>query len=407
MRAKDQLAEAVGTTAERVRHSSTVERLEGSLELRRVLKQAEDAQSHGDFPRAFLLLQAEVERSGDDSKLATAFWQAAVAHGQPQAAATTLLRAIRNLCSQGALEEAATWWADLSQVVPDARADAGSLLRMLPALEARDPALAKRALRHATDDKAVGLTPGLAMRAADAAHETYPQLALRAARVALAAPDLDESKRNRLVSLVAELERASRTPSAEAQTPEAPEPSGDETLQDETPAEDATEASAIPDLDEFTELVIDETLESPALKARFAGIKVMEAVPSGLEEQALAMRVAGDRSAHLPYEKIQAIASAEIVGDTPPGFLVVDLALNWHDEEATALRVVRLRLLESELSPLLEEGREDRPLRTFVARLLERSGAQALPDAESAQAEPLRVYDDLFSYEREVLRVGD
>ena len=399
VQAKDRLTEAVGFAAERVRHSPTAERLQESLDLRRVLKQAADAESHGDFPRAFLLLRAEVERSGDDPKLAIAYWRAAVATERPEAAATTLLRSIRHLASQGALDEASAWWADLAQVLPDTRADAGSLLRMLPALEARDPALVARALRHATDDKAVGLTPGLAMRAADAAREHHPEIALRAARVALAAPDLDESKRNRLVSLVAELERATEEPDVAPEGLSAPAPETGE-------AEGAAQAPSDPDLAEFTEVVIEETLESPALAARFSGIKVMEAHPQGLEESSLAMQVAGDRSAHIPFEKIQAIASAEIVGDTPPGFLLVDLALNWNDESGGPLRVVRLRLMERELRPLLEEGGDQRPLRAFVSRLLYLSGAQFLPNAEAAQAERLRVYDDLATYEREVLLVG-
>jgi hypothetical protein len=45
-------------------------------------------------------------------------------------------------------------------------------------------------------------------------------------------------------------------------------------------------------------------------------------------------------------------------------------------------------------------------LRAFVGRILEDAAAIALPDPDAARGRPFRVFEDLASYEREVLRVG-
>jgi len=78
--------------------------------------------------------------------------------------------------------------------------------------------------------------------------------------------------------------------------------------------------------------------------------------------------------------------------------LVIDLLLNWSQLEDAPLRVIRLR--STGFDPrALAAGVTDPTdaLRAFVGRILE--------DA-AARGRPFRVFEDLASYEREVLRVG-
>jgi hypothetical protein len=128
-----------------------------------------------------------------------------------------MLRAIRGLASHGDIPSAATDWEALFAAAPESRADVGTLLRIAPELAQRDPVLARHALRHAVEPDTSGMTPGLAVRVAELARELDPPTALRAAEIALRAPDLHEKRRGQLHRLVVELGRAVRRKQAQAE----------------------------------------------------------------------------------------------------------------------------------------------------------------------------------------------
>lgn len=221
-RTGSRVAESVGTAAERLKESPAAGKLGAAVEGRRVLRRVAEAEAAGDFAAAFALLASEMRDDRDDPRLARAFLRAAVACERPAAAAPPMLRVIRRLASHGDIPTAATDWEALFAVAPASRADAGTLLRIAPELAQRDPALARHALRHAVEPDTCGMTPGLAVRVAELARELDPPTALRAAEIALRAPDLHEKRRGQLHRLVVELERAVRLEPAPPEADAAP-----------------------------------------------------------------------------------------------------------------------------------------------------------------------------------------
>ena len=401
----ERVSGGLDSAADRLKHSETGERLNAALEIRRVIKRAEAAHARGNPPMAFRLLEEALRAEPDDEKLAVAFWRTCVALDRGAEAADGVLHVIRRRTAEGELEEAATLWSELVDVVPEARADAGSLVRIAPVLHETDPERAVKALRAALDPQTSGLTVGLAMRVVDIARVLDPRSALRAAQVVLESPGLAENKRANLEVLIAELvsaepERAAPAVDPPPTPPEAP-PVPIETVPKEA-APTAQTAAAVEE--DFAELLVEETVEAFAPPTRFSGVKLMEASPLSLAEDAVKLSLSAGRNARVEYAKIQAIGVAEVAGLAAEPVVVIDLVLNWSSSGGGTLRVVRLRSDRFKTSG----GAADDPqaLCSFVARLLSRSGALPLPGLEAVAGDPFRYYDDLDSYQREVLQVG-
>lgn len=180
-----------------------------AVELRRVIKQAQEAQRSGNAAEAFRLLEAQVAAHSDDVKLVSAFWGAALAEERVADAVPVMRRLIRRQAGAGKLGRAAELWQELAAGAPQALLDPGTLVRIAPALlEDGQAEAAARALRQAVDERNEGLSPGLAVRVAETARDLAPDVALAAARRALDAPDLHETKRARVAELVGQLEEA-------------------------------------------------------------------------------------------------------------------------------------------------------------------------------------------------------
>jgi len=110
----------------------------------------------------------------------------------------------------------------------------------------------------------------------------------------------------------------------------------------------------------------------------------------------------GGRRARLDYAKVQALGVAEVAGPADAPVVLIDLVLNWGAGDGEQLRVVRLRadrFADSDPTP-------SQSLRSMLAELLSRTDAVPLPDREAAVGAPFRYYDDVGSYEREVLLAG-
>jgi hypothetical protein len=402
---------AAGAT-DRLKSTQAAERLGAAVETRRVIKKATEAQRRENHPMAFRLLEPEVRENPDDARLVAAFWNAALACERVEDAVPALLRIIRKLASTGEPERAAELWLELRDAAPSALVDPSSLVRMVPALEADGRSeQVVLALREAVDPRNDSdLSPGLAGRVAEMAHQLDPPTALTAARRALTSLDLHETKRARLEGLVAELEKARAGAAAEApaETPaealaapaeqpaEAPAAPAEELAETPAaPAEELAEAPAAPVATtapaEVTKRAVDDALEALAPTARFSDIKVMEAMPTRLREEAVALQLLAGRKVGIDYAKIEAVAVAEVRGLADHPVVVIDLVLNWGDLGDSTLRVARLR--SDGFDPRMVIAAPTDPaeaLRSFISELLARSNAVPLPDSD---------------YQREVLRV--
>jgi tetratricopeptide (TPR) repeat protein len=380
----------------RLKSTQAAERLGAAVEIRRSIKKAADAQRRGNHPMAYRLLEPEVLANPDDARLVVAFWSAALACERPENAIPALLRIIRRLASAGEPEQAAELWLELRDAAPSALVDPSALVRIAPALQASGRSeQVVRALREAVDSRNDnGLSPGLAVRVAEMARALDPPTALTAARRALTSPDLHEAKRVRLEDLVAELEKAEAPAEAPADAP--PEaPAAEPAAADETPAPEEVEERAV-----------DDALAALAPAARFADVKVTEAMPTKLREEAIALQLQGGRKVGLEYAKIEAVAVAEVRGLADHPVVVIDLVLNWGGQGDATLRVVRLRSDGFDPRMVIEapEGPAE-AFHSFLSELLERSNALPLPDPDGELAVNARGFDDIAVYQREILHV--
>jgi membrane associated rhomboid family serine protease len=344
-----------------------------------VLEEAMAARERGELGEALALLRSEWERQPDED-IGLALWDAAVACAEPETGAAAVQAAVRACAKRGDLEVALRHWSELTDLVPTARVEPATLLRFVPLLlEENQRDRAVLALRHAVDAEAARLTPGQAMRAVELARELDPPAALRAARSALASGELHEAKRERLESLVAELE---------AKGVEEPQPSQQDTAPEEP------------------ETVWDE--DGVIRISRFARAKLVEARPSGLDSETLRVRLEDAREAGVQLDRIQAVSVAIVADQGPRPVLLIDLLANWNEQEAEALRGLRLRSDRFDPRQLL--GIEAEPQQSFVslvARLLEKSRGVPLPSADAALGRPFARYATLAEYQREVLEVAE
>jgi hypothetical protein len=153
--------------------------------------------------------------------------------------------------------------------------------------------------------------------------------------------------------------------------------------------------------DDFAEVLVEATVEAFAPATRFAGVKSMEVAPRELAEYTVELRMDDGRHGRIEYAKVQAVAVAEVAGLAAKPVLLIDLVINWSDDDGGMLRVLRLRG-----DRFGEQAGEPADPRAFLAQLLARSEAVPLPDAEAALGHPFRFYGDLDSYQREVLQAG-
>jgi hypothetical protein len=416
---------------DRLKSTQAGERLGAVVETRRAIKKAADAERRGNHPMAYRILEAEVQANPDDARVVTAFWSAALACERAADAVPALLRIIRKLASSGEPQRAAELWLQLREASPKALVDPSSLVRMASALEAdgrlEQVTLALRDAAHPRNE--AGFSPGLAGRVAEMARQLDPPTALAAARRALTSPDLHETKRARLEDLVAELEKvgakaaaaapaekpatapaakpATTPAAAPAEKPATAPAAKPATAPAEDPAAPAEEPAAAPAAAEATERAVEDALEALASTARFSGIKVTEGMPTKLREEAVALQLLAGRKAGIEYSKIDAVAVAEVMGLSDHPVVVIDLLLNWSEEGDSTLRVARLR--SDGFDPRMVLETPDDPaaaLRSFLSEILVRSGAVPLPDSDAVLGANRRSFDDLESYQREVLRVA-
>jgi membrane associated rhomboid family serine protease len=327
-----------------------------------VIEEALDARAGGDEERAYGLLARAAREHGDDPDLVAAFWDVAVALERRGPAERALVALVDARARAGEAELAAQLWCEGLESQLEARPRPASLVALIPALrEMGRSDRARLALGQALE--ADELAPSEALDAVEQARELGRDATLDAARRALELR-LDVVRRDRMKQLVAELSGA------------------------ETDVR-APVARALADL------------------SRFAGLKLAEVVPTALEAEGLCLELAGGRAVRLAYGRIDGLAVAAVRGLAPKPVLVLDLLANWRSIDEEILRVVRIRSDAFDPRDLVEgEASAVAAFRGLVLKLLEATGAEALPDRSSVLAGRFCSFADLDAYERSVLRVG-
>ncbi len=361
-----------------------------------VVEEAQRLRAAGDVAGAFALLEAESRRKPADPDVAVAFWDAAVALQRPETAVAPLAQAIRRFSAGDALPTALGYWTELKGLVPAALVDPASLLRFVPALrhEKRFDE-ANRALRDAVSPANRGLTPPQALRVFELARESDPVAALAAARSALASAELPAPTRARLEQQLAALERTAETtaPPAPERAPDSAPASADRSLSldlgpDETPTPG------------------DVSVAGPELQTRWSDVKVVDAIPTALDDAGLALTLPGGRTSHLACAKIQAIAVGSVGGLAAKPVIVVDLLMNHSELGDGPLRLVRLRSDRLDPRRLAAGASPLDAFRAFLNALATHTNATLLPDPESFRGGAFARFADLASWQREVLKVS-
>jgi hypothetical protein len=350
---------------------------------RPALERAREAQAEGDTPRAFALLQGAVRAAPGEQETVLAFWDVALACSRADAACPPLLSLIHELVERDELPLAARYWMQVTRVMPGVRLDGAALLGLAPTLaKVGQKEAALDALRKLVAPRARGVTGAIAMRAAELADELGdPELAAEAGRQALHHPDLDGAQRVAVRQLVGD----AAVRAEEAQGLNMPPLPGGRPPDDEA--------------------ALGEELGSDAVR-RFASVKVIEGVPEFLGETALTVRLSKDRSIDVEYERVQAIASAGVLGIGDQPVVIIDLIFNWNESDAGPLNIVRLRGDRFDPRSLIGDGvRMAEAYRVLLRELFRATDAQALPDANAAGGGSMRVFESIDSYQRKVLEV--
>lgn len=361
--------------------ATTLDRLSGGS----LLGQGLAAARRGNHEAAFWLLREHVGEHTDDFDAVHAFFDAAVACGRPEAAAAALARVVRHEAASGDGERAAMTWIALETAAPDAPLDAITVIRLMPALKARLAGAvdadgredARRWLRCAlrrSTEAGSGLTAGMALKVFDEAAREDPDTARRAAAVALASPDLDETKRARVEERLAALDGCEPAPvPAEERPPE------------------AGAGSTIDPLAASCEL---EPEREPALAITPATPLDLDGTSLVLEEQESGLRTRFDLRA------VNAI-SVGFVGDLSiRPVAVMDLVTSERDGRRSA---IRLRADGFDPATLLAEAAPSGdPLQAWLGELFARSGAAPLPDPDAALATRPRHHATLAAYDEDL-----
>jgi membrane associated rhomboid family serine protease len=146
-----------------------------------------------------------------------------------------------------------------------------------------------------------------------------------------------------------------------------------------------------------------EAQDPPRLRA----LKVVDAVPLSMKEQAIEVGVEGRGTNKIPFDRIEGVAVAAVSGISDRPVLVIDLVLNWIASSDETLKAVRFCSHQFNPATFFSgSGSQTEALQQMIAALLERSQATPLPHASAAAGSPFERYDDVASYERAVLGCG-
>jgi len=371
---------------------------------------------------------------GTGPEIARAFLAHAEAQGRLEAARSTAAKRLWEAVEWRRREPAVALWCALVESGAPPSGGIEPLLQLASWLRGAGHAAEGTAALHVA---LAGADAAAAAKIARTARRAEPVIAYRAAERALEDTALAASDRKALEGLLVEAEReiASRgvivvPASPGARPPELPPPvrlpePSPEPAQKlrvgeaiEIEAEPEPVPVALPDperagdaafLDAFHAALSDPAEEAAKSDAPpLRRLRVREALPRKLEDDAIVLEVPGRDPVRLRFARIHAVTLvgvrglSERAGDKP--VLVVDLCLSAEAEpELSALRLRSDRFDPRRLSSKPEPS-PLKALRSFATTLATRAHAALLPEGEVAGEVPLRIFRDLESYQREVLR---
>jgi membrane associated rhomboid family serine protease len=397
--------------------------------------------SAGRLNEAYGALTELLRETPDDHDALLIMWDVALDYARPAEAAAAMLRAIRDEVKRNDASAAIEHWLDLSNRGLNADAEPTLLIRLALMLQQHEHTFAAVAALHQALEKSEGGdTAVVASRIARASRDLDAETAREAAWRALSSVDLELEERQSLESLLADIGPGIETAVSEAadvclevepdhakEAPVAaaagarrrPEPEAwvDPELGGEAGAAGADSAEMLKTL-EFEDLVQvgDRELEAETGAADYGrptpidfdvasrNIRSIVVTPVGLEPDGLHIESEGGARRRVPLEKLEAISVAAVGGLSEKPVLLIDLVMNWTSGGNETLKVIRFRgdrfdarnFTRDVSSPL-------DALRAFIAALLRDSGATPLPDEPSANGMPFASFDDLASYQRNVL----
>jgi membrane associated rhomboid family serine protease len=170
------------------------------------LAKAMAAVSAGRSEEAFDLLENLAREHPDNADIVTNLWETACACHKEQRAAPLVLLFVQQQITDGNAKLATALWCELVGKAPKLQAHPRALIELATALKREERKReAAWTLRCAAQQRA--LLTGAALRIAELARGLHPSTGIAAARRALETPGLDQAKRARIESLIAELER--------------------------------------------------------------------------------------------------------------------------------------------------------------------------------------------------------
>jgi hypothetical protein len=183
------------------------------------------------------------------------------------------------------------------------------------------------------------------------------------------------------------------------------DPRDAETDSDLTPLLDASDEQTSPLVGPAPaeEFVFGGEVDAAPPSVALRSLKALAAVPVAAGEGWIEIDVDERGKSRLPLSRIEAIAMVAVVGVAPRPILLIDFALNWNEDPAEPLKVIRFR--SDRFDPVRFEPAAGSPLAAlmaWVARLRERTGAVCLPSLEALEGRFTR-FESLDRYEREVL----
>jgi hypothetical protein len=136
-------------------------------------------------------------------------------------------------------------------------------------------------------------------------------------------------------------------------------------------------------------------------------VRAAGAVPLSLGEDELMIYVSGKGSSKLAYSRIKAVSLAAVRGLGPKPVVLLDLLLAGPEPGEGPLLLVRLRSDEYDPRKLIPSAAGAlEALLALAEELLKRTRGVPLPDQGAARGRPLRKFDTLEAYSREVLRAS-
>lgn len=343
-----------------------------------VVEEAMAAAAGGRLEEGSVRLEKELARDPRSIDAAVALLSISERRGDPRPALPHLLRALEHAGRDGG-ELVAAHWPTIMALDEDLALEPATAVRLAEPLHRAGMAeMAADVVALAAGRVTAAAAPGVMVRLARLATELEVPAARRIVDAALDHPEMPPDTASELRRL---RERAGEPP------PGAP---------------------AAPETDPGPGAAPEEPIEVVPMVATNGGarsLRVMEAVPVGLDGDALALEVRGQRR-RLSLGEVQAIAVGGIRPAEGAPVLVVDLVLDSVVSEQLSLRVVRL--LSNRFDPRPLTGQEE-PLAAFRAlleHLVQASEAIPLPDPDGAVGRPFRSFGSLEAYEREVLGAG-